>query len=353
MIPIEELLKPIAEDKPTGEDCGSGDLSLQLYQLEELARGTPGQERVVDGQMVQDPPGEPKWRDVESSALDLLRQSKHLRVLVILMMSELRLEGLPGLRDGLAVLAGWLKQYWPTLWPALDPADNNDPQERLNLLSELGGERFIRYVDEVVVGQSAQMGRATVADLRAAQAPAAAGGTGLTPDQVQAILRDTDRERLAATRQVAGELQDLLRQAQGFFTETLGPGQWPDWQGLADRFDLLAKATASYLEGGALPTQEGTTAAAGAPTVATRAAGGPAGGPRTIGSRQDVVAALEEICRYYQQHEPSSPVPLLLRRAQRLAGMDFVAALNELLPDAVPQLKTIAGQLPESGGTAA
>lgn len=349
MIPIEELLKLIADDQPAGADCGSGDLSLTLYQLEEMARGTPGQERVVDGQMIQDPPTEPKWRDVQASALELLRQSKHLRVLTILSLSALRLEGLAGLRDGFSVLAGWLKPYWPSLWPALDPADNNDPQERLNLLSELGGETFVRYLDEVVVGQSPQMGRATLADLRASRGVGtpAEGAAGLTPAQVDAILRDTDPEHLKGTRQVVGEIRGLLGDINQFCSETLGAGQSPDWQVLSERCQTLDSALAPYAGGGAPVVEAGGEAAPGAPHGATAAKAG--GGSKGIASRNDVVTALEEICRYYQQNEPSSPVPLLLRRAQRLAKMDFVAALNELLPDAVGQLKTIAGQLPETG----
>jgi type VI secretion system protein ImpA len=42
------------------------------------------------------------------------------------------------------------------------------------------------------------------------------------------------------------------------------------------------------------------------------------------------VTALESICQYYDQVEPGSPVPFLLRRAQKLATMNFVQAVQEL-----------------------
>ena len=40
-------------------------------------------------------------------------------------------------------------------------------------------------------------------------------------------------------------------------------------------------------------------------------------------------------------NEPGSPVPLLLRRAQRLVTMDFVAAMKELMPDAEDKVKDL------------
>ena len=49
-----------------------------------------------------------------------------------------------------------------------------------------------------------------------------------------------------------------------------------------------------------------------------------------IRSREDVVRTLEAVCAYYQQAEPGSPVPYLLKRAQKLATMNFVEALQEL-----------------------
>jgi type VI secretion system protein ImpA len=42
------------------------------------------------------------------------------------------------------------------------------------------------------------------------------------------------------------------------------------------------------------------------------------------------VRAIDAICDYYRQVEPSSPVPYLLRRAQKMATMNFLEAMQEL-----------------------
>ena len=57
--------------------------------------------------------------------------------------------------------------------------------------------------------------------------------------------------------------------------------------------------------------------------------------------------ALELICEYYANNEPSSPVPLLARRAKRLVTMDFMEILQDLAPEGVSQVEIIKGSDPE------
>jgi type VI secretion system protein ImpA len=63
-----------------------------------------------------------------------------------------------------------------------------------------------------------------------------------------------------------------------------------------------------------------------------------------IRSREDVVKLLEKICEYYRRTEPSSPVPLILKRAARLAEMNFMEIINDLSPDSISQIRTITGE---------
>ena len=52
--------------------------------------------------------------------------------------------------------------------------------------------------------------------------------------------------------------------------------------------------------------------------------------PRT---RADVAAAFEAILRFYAEVEPSSPVPLMLRRVQTWVNKDFIALMKEIAPN--------------------
>ena len=62
-----------------------------------------------------------------------------------------------------------------------------------------------------------------------------------------------------------------------------------------------------------------------------------------ITSRQDVIRALDKICEYYDRHEPSSPLPLLINRAKRLASKSFLEIIGDLTPDALAQAQSIGG----------
>jgi type VI secretion system protein ImpA len=52
------------------------------------------------------------------------------------------------------------------------------------------------------------------------------------------------------------------------------------------------------------------------------------------------------LCDYYRSVEPSSPIPLLLRRAQRLVDKDFMQIISQLTPDAIASLRIIIGEEP-------
>lgn len=69
-----------------------------------------------------------------------------------------------------------------------------------------------------------------------------------------------------------------------------------------------------------------------------------------IRDRQDVIRALDALCEYYARCEPSSPVPLLLRRCKRLVPMGFLDIIKDLSPDALAQIELIKGPESADGG---
>ena len=69
-----------------------------------------------------------------------------------------------------------------------------------------------------------------------------------------------------------------------------------------------------------------------------------------IRSREDVVATLDRICQYYNRYEPSSPLPLLLGRAERLASKSFMEIVKDLTPEAVPQIQRLSGADEDGAG---
>lgn len=87
--------------------------------------------------------------------------------------------------------------------------------------------------------------------------------------------------------------------------------------------------------------EEGEVEATGDPALG---AAGPAASARprafvadTPRSRADVRAAIDAICRFYDESEPSSPVPLMLRRVCSWVNKDFIELMREIAPNAVEE----------------
>jgi type VI secretion system protein ImpA len=118
---------------------------------------------------------------------------------------------------------------------------------------------------------------------------------------------------------------------------------------IADLVKLL-DAFERELSGPAAQARAPGEAGAARPNGAAAAQAAAASAPGVIASRQDVIAALDRCCEYFRQHEPSSPVPLLLQRAKRLVTMDFIGIVRDLLAtQGVTQVEAVVGKQSDSG----
>ena len=350
MINVDDLLKPVADDKPCGEDFT---YHPSFQNLETLSRGKP------ETQFSQ--AEDPDWKEVRDSALEVLGQSKHLMAGVILTVSLTKIGGLEGLRDGLATIRGMTEKYWNDVYPKLDPDDNNDPTERINILNNLssGGEpyKFTSHVKQIVMCESPSMGRVTLGQIIAAKDKATAkpdeekpkGDSGPDLNQIQAAFRDAGPEAAKATLTLVTESIGHAQGIEGFLDSTVGAGRGVNFESLDKLLEEMKRAVEPYAEDGAVAESPAEAGAAPGESSSARPAsrGGP-GVSGTIQSRADVLKALDLICAFYRNNEPSSPVPLIIQRAQRLVDKDFMEILTDLTPDAVSQLQVITGKPKES-----
>ncbi len=345
MIAVEELLKPVSPEQPCGEDFT---YNASLSKLETLVQGKPE----VEMGDYKVPAEEPNWKELRDLSVELLKQSKHLRAVVIFCLANLRIDGLAGFRDGLAVLSGLLQQYWEGVYPKLDVEDNNDPTERVNILNDLSAPagtatyQFVRFLQQAPLCNSVSMGRFGLADIQASQSPPAEslpeGKPVPTTAQIEAAFRDSDQGQLRETYDVVCQANTMVTELGTYLDNTVGAGGGPNWDNISRTLKEIQNAFGPYLEGAGAADEAGE---AGAETGggAARSAGGGGGVRKNIESTADVVAALDAICKYYRQYEPSSPIPLILERARRLVDKDFMSIMSDLTPEALSQLKVITG----------
>lgn len=339
MIVAEELLKPVSDEWPCGEDL-SYDASLQ--ELETMARGKQ------ETQFAAAEP--PDWKKLRARCLEVFAQSKDLRIAMTLTVASLELDGLAGFRECLALVKGLLETYWAAVYPQLDPADDNDPLQRMNIVATLAtpvgtyGDplRILERLRAIPLCSSVQMGRYNFAEMLRAESGVATEGDkpAVTTAQIEAAFRDSNPEELAERYKILGDCVALVQGIDESITHTVGATNAPDLSPLSGDLAAMQSRVAPYVRT--------TEAAAGEVTGASGQPGQIAFSLEgEIRSREDVLRLLQKICLYYDRVEPSSPVPLMLKRAARLAEMDFMQIIQDLSPDAVTQIRTITGEKEE------
>jgi type VI secretion system protein ImpA len=341
MIVAEELLKPISEEAPCGEDL-SYDASFQA--LETMVRGKP------ETQFSAAEP--PDWKDLSSRCLELFARSKDLRIAIILSVVAVELDGLPGFQESLALIKGLLERYWAAVHPQLDPSDNSDPLQRMNIIASMAtpigtfGDplRILEQLRAAPLCNSVQMGRYGLADILRVEAgiPAEGNKSASTLPQIDAAFRDSNQEELRELYRTLGDCIALVTEIDELLTRTVGASRAPDLTPLSTELASMQKRIAPYLPAiSAAVAKEATVPVSGTSLPVT-----PTGPSLTgeIQSREDVVKLLHKICEYYAQAEPSSPVPLVLKRAARLAEMDFMQIIKDMSPEAITQIQRITGE---------
>ena len=94
---------------------------------------------------------------------------------------------------------------------------------------------------------------------------------------------------------------------------------------------------------------EGAAGEVGADGVVAGPGGAVGAGPSMTGeinSRDDVLRVLDKICSYYERVEPSSPIPILLRRSKRLVSASFLDIVRDIAPDGLSQIENLRGKDP-------
>ena len=335
---IEALSKPVSEDLPSGENL---EYDPQYSEMESLFETKP--ESSLEGYDKDD--AGPDWKGVEKLAAVLLEKTKDLRVQVYAAIASIHTSGLLVFRDKLKLLKIYLEEFWDTVHPQLDPEDDNDPTQRLNTLEMLNEHSLISMaLERAKLVELKGMGRYGVREADLARGKQTPDEGEEIPDinAIRQAFATTDPEYLDMLRCAVVESVGLLDEMDDIWKD-----KTDDQQGLnftnakkalnrvSSMLDEFIPAPSGSESGGAGPAQ---SESGDAPSVSG-----------IINSRADVVRVLDKICAYYSVHEPSSPIPLLLRRAQRLVEKSFMEILEDMVPDGVKQAKIVSGNTDDQG----
>ncbi len=338
---IESLLQPRQDGSPSGENLEYDEAFIAL----EIA-AQPGEEQQKGDEII--PAEDPIYGDVLEKAFTVLQRSHDIRAGVMLSDALLNIEGLRGFSEGTRYVRGCLENYWDSCHPQLDADDDNDPTMRINAVKGLSAsDTILRSLNRTPLTQSRQYGRFSLRDIQIAhgELPTPEGHAGPDKVKIQGAFEETDPDFVISTVESAKAALANLKAIDGIFAKRT-PGSGPDIDRAIKTLQAVVRLIGEYV------AQAPSTDAAPAETEvaemsdeAPRAAAAPrpSAAPGAIGSRDDVLAALDAIGRYYRDYEPSSPVPIILARARRLVKADFMAILKDLAPAGVDNVNIIGG----------
>ncbi|VWB88219.1 type VI secretion protein ImpA [Burkholderia lata] len=345
---IGQLLAEVAPDAPCGANL---EYDAEFLQLQE--RATPRAEQQYGDTVI--PAEAPDWRAVERLALALSARTKDLRVIACLARSWTEQHGIPGYADALALVANLLARRWDDLHPRLDADGEPDPTLRMNALAEIAGAhdcaRAARRQPLFDGGPSVRDAERLLDGRDDTGSPVAGSresllvtlsvthSDGTTPlDAARAALHALEAIRVCVTDKLGREWAPDEGDAEKALQRIVREVPLPEPQQVSLDMPPAAPGDAS---------QTGPATAATAATAAAAMPNAHAWRDAEVTSRDDVRIGLDKMCRYFEQHEPSHPAPLLLRRAQRLLTLDFYEIIRDLAPESLPKLDLLSGERSE------
>ena len=173
-------------------------------------------------------PAEPLCGAMSASSPANCCSAADLRIANYFLQSNLALEGIPGLAQGLILVRELLTQFWDGLYPQLDADDDNDPTFRINALTGLAAEPVIQLLRESSLTSSRAFGSVSVrAALNALDLQRFPSET-LTAEQLQGAFRDSDDALLASTRNALTDAQAALATIESTLSDRVGSAQSAD-----------------------------------------------------------------------------------------------------------------------------
>jgi type VI secretion system protein ImpA len=331
---LEELLKPIPGDNPSGVDL----------------RYEPVYEKIKEARREDDEAPQGEWARERKTAEwpvvikltteAITNKSKDVQLAAWLTEAMLKREGFTGFRSGLELIRGLLESFWDTLYPEIE---DGDPEMRAAPLSWLGlkldtavkgvplvrgGHDFFKYNEsQTLVGYEAAC-EGDKKKLAARQKLIDEEGK-LSAEAWDKAFDETTKP---AIKQLAADLAaslELVSAINEIGAEKFGDVA-PSYGGLRKALEEVQYVVSALLkkklavdpdpveeaqpEAGAAATAEGGAPVAGAAAVASAAAGPLT--PEPV-SREDALGRVVAAARFLRRNEPANPASYLMLRGLR------------------------------------
>jgi type VI secretion system ImpA family protein len=344
MISLEEMAVPLEGENPAGENLEYDSVYLEMDSLAVPVPDSQMGESRIEGRG-------PDWKKLRENCLSLWLKTRDLRVVSYLVVAETADGNLEDCVAAFKLLLFLVHDMWDTVYPKLDPNDENDPTERLNILHMLSPEPGafndpVMFISRFRALRLVPAMPYTLRDhLISINEFEAADGQTFDPQLISGELLRIPLEEVEKQAALVRELLVTVEAICAAADEKMLGGYSLNMNSLINEINKLSKFYSTHIEalGGTVSAakeeagDEDTTevVAAGDGSIKL-AAFRPA-------NRADALLLLRKGAEYFQRQEPNSPIPLLVNRALRFSEMSFVDLLEDIVPDALSQGKKILG----------
>lgn len=335
-IDMDALLAPIHENEPAGRNMEYEQSYDDIRQAQEsdpdyLPQGEWTTElRKAD------------WPKVARLSTKVLCQdSKDLQVACWLTEGLSQQHGIPGLLAGVRYLTAFIGQYWDSCWPKID---EDGAEIRHGNLNRLDRQTALWLNCHCLLGQpesSLEYWQKVLAyEHRVAMNPDSKAAVGSDDDfSMESYNRwaaTLSANKIAELNETVIQLADALTTFETVYgqmnvdadSDAIGQTRSVinDTQDFLKRlFDRVAPAYDDVMTLNVLATDDERASSASDNAMADV--------QKQVMSRDLAISQMLTIAHFFRQTEPSSPVPFLMERAARWAGMTLTEWLEEMLQD--------------------
>jgi type VI secretion system protein ImpA len=334
MFTIEQLLAPVSDDHPCGEDLAFSS------ELDAIAKARQADDPSIEQGAWVTALKEADWKFVAAGCTKLIKtRSKDLRLAVWLAEASAKTSGFRGLGDSLLVVAALCDRYWDALYPL---PDEGGFEQRIGNLCWIAG-RAPQLAREIALTEGA--GTAfSMNDFDSARSRPAGDEPG--PD-LDAARRRSSRGFYQGLLDDTAHCVDAIAELERVTDERLGadgPGFTAAKAALQDVIHFVtpfAREAGAGAEGALAlaPAAAPAQAAQGAVAVATS-------GP--LQTRAQALAQLRTVAEFFRRTEPHSPVAYLADKAANWGEQPLHVWLRGVVKDQAvfAQLEEMLGVQP-------
>lgn len=348
----EDILQPIAGDNPSGP-------SLR-YEYDEIKEARREEEDLAQGEWQTERKVADFPKVLKLATEFLATRTKDLQLAFWITEAQLKLDGFPGLLEGLRLNQSLIEQFWETLHPgAVNEEEEGDPEDlemRAAPLSQLGlslaetvrftpivkeGFHFFDYKESRSLGYEEKLSKE---DKKARDAKIAAGK--ITPEEFDDAFDATPKAYYANMEKDLDDCLESLTALEKLCDEKFedeSPGFSPLRAALTEvrhqvhQFlekkreiepDPVEEEVVEEAEGEAAPAGEAVAAVAGVIKAPSASLVIPPGSGEPA-DRKEIVAAIANAAAALRKKDPRSPAPYLMLRGLRWGELREAAVAGD------------------------